>query len=320
MPTLPRWAPIAGKFSEEDGTLLYHGGLPNLAAQSPGAQAPATLPTEGYAVLDERFAGGSLSAVITFDSVPPLGSCELIVFHDPKTTFRVTAGLGGGGGMYSIRQNDGKQWTTFRAVGDRNNLAVGQAYAVRVTTRGSRVGLNVNGVDVLAHDLPYPVPASQVGVYCYSDGIVRIADIAVDAQRPRAFVVMQFSSPYDEVYSGVIRAVCQEFKLDVIRADEESGPGLIIADIAKQITEAAVVIADVSPANANVYYEVGYAHALNKPTVLMAERSTKLPFDVSPFRTLFYENTIDGKARLEEGLRRHLRTILNQRPPGDNNS
>jgi hypothetical protein len=35
-----------------------------------------------------------------------------------------------------------------------------------------------------------------------------------------------------------------------------------------------------------------------------------LPFDVSPFRTLFYENTIEGKRKIEERLRNHIQAIL----------
>ena len=87
---------------------------------------------------------------------------------------------------------------------------------------------------------------------------------------------------------------------------------MIVADIARQIVEADVVIADITPANPNVYYEVGYAHALSKPTILIAEKPTELPFDVSPFRTLFYENTIGGKAIVEAGLRKHLEAIRTQ--------
>jgi len=43
--------------------------------------------------------------------------------------------------------------------------------------------------------------------------------------------------------------------------------------------------------------------------VLITQHDTKLPFDVSPFRTLFYENTIAGKAKIVEGLRKHLAAI-----------
>ncbi len=98
-----------------------------------------------------------------------------------------------------------------------------------------------------------------------------------------------------------------------MRADETYGPGLIIADITKEISESRIVIAEVSPTNSNVYYEVGYAHALNKPTILIAEKGVKLPFDVSPFRTLFYENSIAGKKIVEEGFRKHVKAVLSDR-------
>ena len=70
------------------------------------------------------------------------------------------------------------------------------------------------------------------------------------------------------------------------------------------------LIADITPANRNVYYEVGYAHAVGKDTILVAEKPTELPFDLSPFRVLFYENSIAGKAKVEAGLRKHLVAIL----------
>lgn len=120
---------------------------------------------------------------------------------------------------------------------------------------------------------------------------------------------MQFTKPYNELYVEVVKPICEEFQIASLRADETYGPGLIIADVVKQITESRLVVAEITPANPNVYYEVGYAHALNKPTILIAEKGTQLPFDVSPFRVLFYENSIDGKRRVEEGLRRHLRAL-----------
>jgi len=88
-----------------------------------------------------------------------------------------------------------------------------------------------------------------------------------------------------------------------------NGPGQIINDIERQVVEAKAIIAEISPNNPNVYWEVGYAHALKKPTVLIADKDTRLPFDVSSFRVLFYENTIGGKKRIEEGITRHLTAI-----------
>jgi nucleoside 2-deoxyribosyltransferase len=76
--------------------------------------------------------------------------------------------------------------------------------------------------------------------------------------------------------------------------------------------EAEVVIAEITPENRNVFYELGYAHALGKPTIMLAERGTDLPFDVSGYRVLLYENTIAGKKQVENGLREHLKAIFRE--------
>ena len=128
-----------------------------------------------------------------------------------------------------------------------------------------------------------------------------------------AFIVMQFSSPYNEVYSDVIRKLCEESGIDPVRADEIYGPGIIIKDVVDRIAKSQVVIADISPTNPNVYFEVGYALALGKPIVLLAQRrvpDAPLPFDLSAFRVLFYDDSIGGKLKLETGLRKHLKQIL----------
>jgi hypothetical protein len=123
----------------------------------------------------------------------------------------------------------------------------------------------------------------------------------------------QFSSPYGQVYSHVIKEVCKLLDVDSVRADEIYGPGIIIKDVIDHIARAHVVIADISPTNPNVYFEVGYAMALGKPIILLAQRpkaGESLPFDVSAFRVLFYEDTIGGKLKLEDGLKGHLREIF----------
>lgn len=60
-------------------------------------------------------------------------------------------------------------------------------------------------------------------------------------------------------------------------------------------------------------YEIGYAHALKKPTILLCDKALRdrLPFDVSGFRTIFYDNSIGGKRRVEEKLEVYLQNINN---------
>lgn len=204
------------------------------------------------------------------------------------------------------------EWRTFGSVGQRERLRAGVTYDLIVTAKGSQVSIRLDGVGVLTANLPIPLPRGQTGIWCIGTRDIRISNFSVSQEKPKAFVVMQFTPPYNELYTDVIKPVCSDVGLQAVRADETFGPGLIIADIARQIVEANVVIADITPANPNVYYEVGYAHALGKPTILIAEKPTQLPFDVSPFRTLFYENTIGGKARVESGLRKHLEAIQTQ--------
>jgi nucleoside 2-deoxyribosyltransferase len=47
---------------------------------------------------------------------------------------------------------------------------------------------------------------------------------------------------------------------------------MILHDVAQGIVDARVIVAEITPPNQNVFYELGYAHALGKPTILLAER------------------------------------------------
>jgi hypothetical protein len=137
-----------------------------------------------------------------------------------------------------------------------------------------------------------------------------LRNINVQPVRPQAFVVMQFTDEYTTLFKEVIEPVCGDFGYEVVRGDNVYTNGLIIEDIARSIRESAVVLADITPNNPNVFYEVGYAHGIEKPTILLSDRSReKLPFDISGFRLLFYDNTIGGKSAVETALRRHLEAI-----------
>ena len=139
---------------------------------------------------------------------------------------------------------------------------------------------------------------------------IKVRNIKTTVSEPRAFVVMQFSDAFNALYTDVIKPTCEKFGLKAIRADDIYEAGLIINDITRSIEESSVIIADVTTDNPNVFYEVGYAHGLKKVTILLSDRTRdKLPFDVSGFRTLFYDNTIGGKSDVEARLTTHLANI-----------
>ena len=123
---------------------------------------------------------------------------------------------------------------------------------------------------------------------------------------------MQYGEPFDSLYSDVIKPVSREMGLDAYRADDVHKPGIILKDIVTSIVEAEIVVAEITPANPNVFYELGYAHAIEKTTILLAERGSTLPFDIKSYRVILYDNTIKGKRHVEESLRKHLSNILKE--------
>jgi hypothetical protein len=299
------WAALNGTFQFEQRRVKFVGGALQIGEQSGAAV--------GLAISNQSFSGGAISADVTFDSVDDKSACSIVFWYHPERRFFVSAGISSDpAALFGIWHFDNR-WTIHTALGDGRQLEAERKYHLEVQLRGSRASLAVDGIGVAAATLPFTLPPSQVGVWCRGLGNITVESYKVISEVPRVFVVMEFGSPFDEIHKEVLKTVCNEFDLEAVRADETFGPGLIIADIEKQIQEAKFIIADITPPNPNVYYEVGYARAINKPTILLANSSVeRLPFDVSPFRTLFYSNTIAGKAEVEDGLRRHIRAVLNQ--------
>lgn len=299
------WTALIGEYTLKKDEITFKGKIQEYDKGQKGAGI-ANL------ICDQYFGGGRITAEITFKKVIYPTACELMIYFDPQTNNFVSAGLGGAGSMFSIRSFAGT-WTNHSHSGDYKNLQANRAYKIEVELKGSTVTLVVDGITLLITYLPFNLPISQTGIWCQSEDDIVIKNFEVKKETPKAFIVMQFSSPYNELYEDVIKKVCNTFDLSVVRGDETYGPGLILAEIIKQIKESRLIIAEISQFNPNVFYEVGYAHALNKPTILIAEKTTKLPFDVSPFRTLFYENTIAGKHKIEEGLKMHINAALSDR-------
>jgi nucleoside 2-deoxyribosyltransferase len=114
------------------------------------------------------------------------------------------------------------------------------------------------------------------------------------------------------LYQEVIQPVSHRAGFKALRADDVYRPGVILQDIIRGIVESDVIVADITPTtNPNIFYELGYAHALQKPTILLANRAQieKLPFDVSGYRVIFYDDTIGGKRDIESTLEKHLESI-----------
>jgi hypothetical protein len=71
------------------------------------------------------------------------------------------------------------------------------------------------------------------------------------------------------------------------------------------------LIAELTGKNANVFYELGLAHAMQKNVILITQRLEDVPFDLRHYRCLVYENSIVGAANLKTTLKTTLKEELN---------
>ncbi|MDL2403087.1 TRAFs-binding domain-containing protein [Rhizobium mayense] len=125
------------------------------------------------------------------------------------------------------------------------------------------------------------------------------------ARKPLCFVLMPFGTKsaggekpinFDAVYDEFIKPAIEEAGLDPIRADEEQAGGIIHKPMFERLVLCEYAIADLTTANANVFYELGVRHAAKPRTtvLLFAKDQGRLPFDVAPLRAMPYSIGASG--------------------------
>ncbi len=116
----------------------------------------------------------------------------------------------------------------------------------------------------------------------------------VSANSMSAFVIMPFDPQFRAGYDDVIAPAMGAAGLTAIRADQEA-LGNIHGMMFERIFESPVVIADVSGANPNVFYELGVSHGAAGKTVTVVREDFRdaIPFDIAPYRVLIYPKRPD---------------------------
>ncbi|MEP7290118.1 MAG: hypothetical protein ABI947_30585 [Chloroflexota bacterium] len=124
--------------------------------------------------------------------------------------------------------------------------------------------------------------------------------------KPHAFVAMPFKKEMDDVFYYGIQQPLHTTGLLCERVDQDAFTGGIMEYVRNRIETAAVIIAELTGANPNVYLEVGYAWGKGRPTILLARDEKELHFDVRGQRVLTYERIKD----LEESLSKELKQMI----------
>jgi len=119
-----------------------------------------------------------------------------------------------------------------------------------------------------------------------------------DERRPLCFAVMWFDRQMDDVHD-TIKGVAEGLGFECRRADDVQHVEEISAKIRDLIRESVVVVADLTGSRPNVYYEVGYAHALGKPVVLTMRAGEEVNFDLRQFNTVHYATMRELRSQLK---------------------
>jgi tetratricopeptide (TPR) repeat protein len=142
---------------------------------------------------------------------------------------------------------------------------------------------------------------------------------------PLCFVLMPFGKKsvaagaeidFDAVYNNLIAPAVEAAELEPIRADNEAVGGIIHKPMYERLILCDYAIADLTTANANVFYELGLRHAARpRSTILIFSKDGKqLPFDVGPLRAIPYDLGPDGTPTNVETTKKMLvDSLLNAR-------
>ena len=126
----------------------------------------------------------------------------------------------------------------------------------------------------------------------------------IEMQKDLVFVLTPSDNEFVSDY-WVVRDTCKKVKLRALRGDEQDlnyTNSSILAHILKYIIKSRLVVANISNRNPNVYYELGIAHMLGKPSILLCRQGGSVPFDLQQKYIVFYSNEEELAIKLEDAL------------------
>ena len=168
----------------------------------------------------------------------------------------------------------------------------------------------------------YPDEASQIFNECYDRiaGIVELVNpltvenaeknIIVTGQKttpilPDTAFIMMWMDPklpeLEDLYVAIKRCF-SNFGISAKQVDDIEHSGKITEEIINKIKSSEFLYADLTGARPNVYYEVGFAHALSKKVILYRKAGESLHFDLAGYNCPEYKNLVDLEKKLNDRL------------------
>ncbi|MFZ4699769.1 MAG: hypothetical protein ACOYMG_06925, partial [Candidatus Methylumidiphilus sp.] len=205
MRTLTNYLPLYGKWTREQENIVFTG--------------VDSDPNHGLALFGYDLEDGEIEAEIKLSG--SIGYCgAMIVFRANGQERYYAAGIGGSDNAYSLIQGSQLRSTKLIGVGSSDNIEADRTYKLKIVLEGQKVDLFVDSIKVISFaNLPRQT-GSSVGLFCFKPTARAIfGNYRVNSSRPKAFVAMQFSEPYNEVYRDAVEPLVKEIGFEPLRVD-----------------------------------------------------------------------------------------------------
>ena len=132
-----------------------------------------------------------------------------------------------------------------------------------------------------------------------------IKETDLDIEKDLVFVLTPFHEEFQDTYETIQKA-CNKVGLRCLRGDEEFVSGDLLPHILSLIVRARLIIANIDSRNPNVFYELGIAQALDKPTIIVASSVPDMPFDLRTRKIIIFRDSGELLDKLQTELTRTL--------------
>lgn len=128
--------------------------------------------------------------------------------------------------------------------------------------------------------------------------------------RNKGFVLMPFGEDWSDDVYDVLGEILKGEGYTAERADDANG-SFIMEDIWSKINMSKFIVAEVTGQNPNVMYELGIAHTVGKPVVMISRDMDRIPFDFRHLRVLDYSG-VKGTDSLRERLPKFIQAAVDE--------
>ena len=258
---IPDYIVQNGVFENSDDNIVFKGRVDEYKDDRTGENQRSVL--YGEILFPDQLKTGRISFDVEFTDVCEESRCGVIFNYSNENGIVKChqAGLRNRMGAYTLDYFNGKNWEFLIASGQEGTIRKNQKYTVLIEITGNVLRLLINNVVVYKYS-NLILSSGSSGIYVCNNADVKIKNIHLDIKKPTIFSIMKFEKDFDDLYHDVISPISEKYGYQPIRADECFTSSMIIQDIIREISEASIIIADITMDNPNVFYELGYAHAL----------------------------------------------------------